>query len=94
MRRVYYAYMLRVVTHRLTIHAGLLGVMLYALASLVHFKRVFQNIGSVEVNALAGKVFHILTHADALTLLVCGVIVMTLLSVPLQTPRRQRMKMA
>ena len=87
MRRVYYAFGVRLATHPITLHAVVLLVAGYALATLVHVEMVLRNLATTEVADLGTKLSTILFNADALSLLALGVVTFTVLSLPLRLPR-------
>ena len=69
MRRVYYAYALRLAVNRLTVHTLLAGVALFIMTQFVHFAAVFQNFSQVPVANVDNFVMSALTHTEAWTLL-------------------------
>lgn len=87
MRRVYYAFGIRLATHPVTVHTLVLAIAGYALAVLVHVERVLQNIAATPVADLGSKVVTILLQADTLSLLALGLAMFTALSLPLRLPK-------
>lgn len=75
MRRIYYAYTVRLVTHRYTVHMALAAVALYAFAQLVFVASVINNLLAVEVGQLPRYVVGVVRDADVLTLLTFAVLV-------------------
>ena len=94
MRRIYYAYAMRLATHTVTLHVAVLAILVYALAALVHVDKVLQNIASAQVGDLGAKLLQVAAQADALSLLVFGVLIFTVLSLPLRIPRLVRLQAA
>lgn len=89
MRRVYYAFAIRLATHSVTKHVVLLALFGYVLARLVHVAAVYRHIVSVEVGDLGVATFKMFLNADLPTLLVVGLVFFTILSLPrqLQIPK-------
>jgi len=94
MRRVYYAFALRVATHPLAVQALVLFVSVYALSRLIHVAAIINNIGSLQVRELGRYIFNTLTHTEFLTLLCFSIVFFTLLSLPLRLtlPRYRNMQ--
>lgn len=86
MRRVYYAFGIRLATHPLTLHAVVLASAGYMLASLVFVQKVIENIATTEVADLGGKLVRILFHADLPSLIMFAIVIATLLSLQQQLP--------
>ena len=80
MRRVYYAYALRIGTHPATISAGLFAVGVYGLSVVVHVASVIENILSVQVGKLPYFIMDAVLNTDVFTLMFLGVIIFSLLS--------------
>lgn len=87
MRRVYYVFALRVVTHPVTLHLIVLAVLGYALIRLVHVAVVTSSFMAVPVGQVGSFLVATLRHADWPTLLVLGLMSMTLLSFNIRLPR-------
>ncbi|MEZ4200571.1 MAG: hypothetical protein R3B69_03220 [Candidatus Paceibacterota bacterium] len=85
MRRVYYAFAVRLATHTVTLHVLALAVLGFVLAKLVFVARVYENLASREFGELLPATLRILMHADVLTLVVFAVAVFTALSLPVRT---------
>jgi putative effector of murein hydrolase LrgA (UPF0299 family) len=96
MRRVYYAFGLRLATHAVTVHAVIFVGLGFLLTKLVFVERIYENLASREVAEFLPALVRILTQADVLTLAVFGLVVFTALSLPLRVvlPRRQPMQFA
>lgn len=90
MRRVYYAFGIKLATHTVTLHLVALAVLGYVLAKLVFVAKVYENLASREASELIPAAFRILTQADVVTLAVFGLAVFTALSLPLKTLLPQR----
>ncbi len=80
MRRIYYIYGVRLLTHPLVAHVFILGLSMFIFARLVHVAAVYRNMMHVEIGELGGYVFRAFTHADIPTLLALGLIIFTILS--------------
>lgn len=91
MRRVYYAFAIRLTTHPITAHVVILAIAAYALAALVHVDMVLRNIAATPVGELGTKLVSIVSQADAVTLLVLGVAIFAALSMPLRVPKMPRL---
>ena len=94
MRRVYYAFALRLATHPITLHVVFLVAALYALAALVHVEMVLRNIAVVEVGNLVPHLAKILMNADTATIMVLGITTFVLASLPFRLPQYQRLQMS
>lgn len=96
MRRVYYAYALRLATHPIALHVLLLLLSAYALVSLVSVSSIVRNMLSVRLGDLASYVAHAFMHANVLTLIAIGVIFFTLISlrINIRMVRSSRMETA
>lgn len=70
MRRVYYLFGIRIVTHPMVMQGLLLVVALTWLAQLVFFARIWQSFVATPVGELGAFFVKVVTHADGLTLLV------------------------
>ncbi|MFT5849263.1 MAG: hypothetical protein ACI9H6_000064 [Patiriisocius sp.] len=92
MRRVYYAFGVRLATHSITLHMVVLAVAAYVLTQLVHVASVLENVASVQMGELAGYLQQTLTQADVTTLAVIGIATFTALSLPLRLPNYQKMQ--
>ena len=90
MRRVYYAFTIRLATHSTTLHLMLLAVSVYALGYFVHVAAVLKNMSRVPIGDFGPHVLKVVMQADGITLVVLGVIVMTCLSLPFSLPNYQR----
>lgn len=87
MRRVYYAFALRISLHWATLHAFAFGLLLYSLAALVHVDMVLNNIASTQVGDLGAKLIKVVFQADVLSVGVFGLLLFTVLSLSLRVPR-------
>jgi len=90
MRRVYYTFGIRVVTHTTTLHVAVLTAAVYALGYFVHVAAVFHNVARVPVGDVAGYLTHAAMNTEGITLLVLGVVILAALSLPMQLPRIHR----
>ncbi len=80
MRRVYYAYALRIATHRATISAILFAVGVYGLSVMIHVASIIENILALQVGSLPQYILSAFLNAELFTLVFIGVIVFSLLS--------------
>lgn len=81
MRRVYYAFAIKCVSHPATLYAVAFVALVWWLKELVFVARVWQAFVSTPVGELGSFGFKVLAHADMLTLLVCaavGIVVLQL----------------
>lgn len=96
MRRVYYAFALRVVTHPLAVHSTIFVLSVFALSRLTHVAAIINNIKSVKVGDLGSYLFNTVMHTEFITLVCLGVVIFTLLSLPIRLafPRGRYTQMA
>ena len=80
MRRVYYAFTIRIATHQVTKHLVVLSLLGYVLTRLVHVAAIYKYVSSVQVGELGSVLMRIAAHADWPTLLVLGLVIFTALS--------------
>lgn len=80
MRRVYYAFALRLGTHPLVVHGVLFVASVYGLSVMVHVASIIENLRNIQVGNLDTYIFNAFTHTDVLTLLFVGMVFFTLLS--------------
>lgn len=69
MRRVYYAFMLRLATHPLLVSTVVFGAALVAFARNVHVERVVDAFLSIPVGSVPQFVFNTLAQGELVTLL-------------------------
>lgn len=84
MRRIYYAYAIRLSTHTITLELALFVVALYVFAKMVFVQSVIDNLMATPVGNIPTFVMSALMQGEVLTLIAVGAIVFTFLSVPLQ----------
>lgn len=89
MRSVYYAFLLRMMTHPITVHTMVFMVAAYALTSLVYVERVLDMIATTQVADLGTRIVQILLNADTASVVVLGVMIFAALSLPLRLPKRR-----
>jgi len=94
MRRVYITFGIRLATHVTTLHLVVMAASVYALGYFVHVAAVFRNVSSVPIGEFLGYIARSLAHTDVMTMLVLGVIALTVVSLPFSLPRHHRMYMA
>ena len=80
MRRVYYAYAIRMATHPFFIHGVVMGALLLVLTYFVSIPNVFVNTLDVRVGELAPHLFRALQETEVWTLLILGSLIFTTLS--------------
>jgi hypothetical protein len=97
MRRVYYAFAIRLVTHKLLLSAVLLTLSIYGLSVMVHVASIAENLRRVQVGRLDNYVANAFLHTDVLTLLFFGLVIFSALSFNyslLKVPRFRRLQSA
>ncbi|MFM2381568.1 MAG: hypothetical protein RLZZ76_335 [Candidatus Parcubacteria bacterium] len=97
MRRVYYAFALRLITHKLVLSTVFLVLSVYGLSVMVHVASIFDNLRRVQVGRLDNYIANAFLHTDVLTLIFFGLVVFSLLSFNftlLKVPRYGRMQSA
>ena len=95
MRRVYYAFALRLGTHPLLLNSVLLTVSVYGLSVMVNVASIFRNLRIMQVNRLDNFAANAILHTDTLTLLFFGLVIFSMLSFNftiLKAPRMVRMQ--
>lgn len=80
MRRVYYAYAIRSITHPIFVHTLAFGLCFLALSQVISIPDIWANIMEVKVGELAGYLWHALVTTRTLTLLLLGVMAFITLS--------------
>lgn len=80
MRRVYYAFLLRKMSHPLFLHLGLLGVSFFALSKAVSIPDVFKNLMAVEVGQVLAFFTGAILHTGTVTIIWLSIISLTLVS--------------
>lgn len=80
MRRVYYAYVLAIALHPLTLHIAALTFAGYLLARLVHVAVIYQGFLNVRLGDLGPYALTVIRYADGATLAVATLAVMIGLS--------------
>jgi len=84
MQRVYYTFAVRIMTHPVTIHALLFVGSVFVLSRLTHVAAIVSNLKSVRVGELDVYLYSTFMQAEFLTLVCVGIIVFTLLSLPIR----------
>lgn len=82
MRRVYLAFLKRILTHELTLQAVLFALALFIFAKLVHVASVVHNLLQVQVGKLPAFAWNTVAQGEVLTLMAIGVMVFVALNVP------------
>ncbi len=90
MRRVYYAFGIRLATSPVVVHGVLLFAALYALKVLVSITSIINNLRQIQLGNLDNYIFHAFMHAQFWTLVVIGIMFFTMLSLnfSLKAPRQ------
>lgn len=82
MRRVYYTFAMRVVTHPITTQCALFVLALSVFARMVHVRSVIDNLLSTSLGKVPSFLTNAVLNGEMLTLIAIGVMVFTLLSIP------------
>lgn len=80
MRRVYYAFALRLALHPIFFHALLLGLSIFALSRVVSIPNVLRNLMNVKVGESAQFFIDAFLSTDAVTIIWIAIITLTSLS--------------
>ncbi len=80
MRRVYYAFFLRQVTHPVFLHAALLLISLFALSRVVSVPDVLANLMQVKVGEVLQFFLGALLNTGTLTIVWLAIIIVTVAS--------------
>ena len=80
MRRVYYAYGIRLAHHPVTIQIVLFVVALFTFAQMVHVHKVIQNMLGTSLGNVPHFILNTLMHGEVLTLIALGVMTFVMLS--------------
>lgn len=91
MRRVYYTYALRMVTHPVTVHGAVIATCLFVMSYFVSYVDVFRNIMHVELGNVVPYILGSLMKTEVWTLLLLGVIIFASLHLRwrIQMPRME-----
>jgi hypothetical protein len=81
MRRIYYAFAIRLGTHPISLSLAIFVVSLYVLAKLVFVAKVVDGFLAIPRSEIIPHALKVLNNADGLSLIVFGVCIMALLSV-------------
>lgn len=84
MRRVYYAYTLRLATHTVTLHLALLVGSAFLMTQFVSFKNVLANVSNIKVGQLGSYTWSALVSTEIWTILLIGLIIFAALSLRIQ----------
>ena len=71
MRRVYYAYTLRLLMHRNTVHVVMACAVVFVLSTFVSFGAVWHNVMQVRVGGLGGYFYSAFANTEMWTLVSC-----------------------
>ncbi len=80
MRRIYYAYTLRLATTPGVVHGFLMLALLIGLTYFVSIGNVIQNLLNIQVGHMGAFFYNALTNTEAWTLLILGGFIFALLS--------------
>ncbi len=80
MRRVYYAFFLRQLTHPIFVHAALLLVSIFALSRVVSIPNILSNLMEVKVGEVVHFFLGALLNTKSATIIWLAVIMLTLVS--------------
>ncbi len=86
MRRVYYAFMLRMALHPMVINSLLFITALFVFARMVHVARIIESFQTLPVANLPVYVMSALSHGEVVTLLSMAVMAVALSRVALSLP--------
>ena len=89
MRRVYYTFGIRIVSHPIFTHSVVIGVTGFLLTRLVHVAAVYHNMLNVKVGEFASYAVRVVMQSDLPTLVALGLIIFACLSLrwQLKAPR-------
>lgn len=87
MLRVYYIYGLRLMLAPLTLHVAVLLAAVYGVGYFVHVSAVIQNMANIPLGEIAPWFMRAASNTEGITLLVLGVAILALLSLPIQLPQ-------
>lgn len=82
MRRVYYTFAIRIVTHPVTMQCALFVLALLVFARMVHVRSVIDNLLSTSLGKVPSFLTNAILNGEMLTLIAVGVMIFTLLSIP------------
>lgn len=80
MRRVYYAFFLRFLSHPIITHGAIAGVSFLALANVVSIPSIFSNMLEVRVGDVMHFFVSALLNTQSVTIVLLAIISLTLLS--------------
>lgn len=80
MRRVYYAYVMRIATHPFVTHGMVLALCAYALVHFISVPSIIANMKTVPLGSLDNFILNALMRAEVWVLLLIGVIFFTVIS--------------
>ena len=94
MRRVYYAFCLRLLSHPLAVHGAIIAVGIFALSQVVSIPSVWANLMQVKVGEVVGFFLGALSNTQFVVLLLLAVIMAATLSLTVNLFRNRRFDMA
>lgn len=80
MRRVYYAYSIKLATHPVILHGILMIAFLIALTYYVSIRDIINNVMNIEVGHLGTYAYNAVTNTEIWTLFLVGAFIFSLLS--------------
>lgn len=93
MRRVYYAFALRMGTQPVVLYTVMLIASMYGLSRVTHVASIINNIRTVQVGSLDNYIFNTFMHTEFWTLALVGLIFFSLISIKLSLKPRQSTSM-
>ncbi len=93
MRRVYYAFFLRGVTHPLSVHAAVILVGIFALSRAVSIPNIWANLMQVKVGEMADFFLGALSNTQFVVILWLAVVALAFLSLTLRLFKDRRLDM-
>lgn len=94
MRRVYYAYTLRIITDPLRVYGFIMGISLIFMMQFVSVPSIINNLMQIEVGAVPHYAYNAFTTTESWTLVFLGVIIFAALSLrfELRMPKYRTLK--
>jgi hypothetical protein len=88
MRRVYYAYALRLLTGPVALHGAVIAVLLFILTYFVSVTNVLRNISHIEVGRVGSYILESALHTEVWTLLIIGALIFAAFSLRINLRRQ------
>ncbi len=93
MRRVYFAFTVRILKHPVVLQLALFGLALMVFAQMVHVKRIIDTLLEMPVGSVPRYTFNAFMNGEMLTLIAIGAMVFVALSVPMHVWRTRLPKL-